>query len=345
MQKLTKLLLTAIIIGLLIAVAILARVFYLAYSELPLTSEKELLIPSGASVWQIVHDMDKKGIVDHPKWFTLYIRMRGELSQIKAGYYVLKPPLTAKQLADKLVSGDVSLLRFTIVEGWTYQELAHALSHQKGLKHNLAALKPGQVITALGYPEHSPEGMFYPDTYFYEWGTRDLDLLKQAYQHMQTLLAQVWQNRAPALPYKNPYQALIIASLIEKETAYVPEMPKIAGVMLRRLQIHMPLQIDASVIYGLGKSYDGDLTRKDLRKPSPYNTYLNYGLPPTPIAFPGKAAIEAALNPEISDDLYYVAKGDGTHVFSRTLKQHDAAIRKYLLPAQKQAEQAKTQRN
>ncbi|MNZ48707.1 putative aminodeoxychorismate lyase [compost metagenome] len=217
------------------------------------------------------------------------------------------------------------------MEGWTFHQVRELLSRQPKIEQTLAGLSDAEVMARLGQPGVFPEGRFFPDTYKYVRGTRDIDILRQAYQRMEGILVEEWGERASNLPYKEPYQALIMASLVEKETGVPGERAEIAGVFIRRLQKSMLLQTDPTVIYGMGQRYNGRITRADLREPTPYNTYVTPGLPPTPIALPGREAIHAALNPADGQSLYFVARGDGSHVFSDNLDDHNKAVQEYQL--------------
>ncbi|MCK4609255.1 MAG: endolytic transglycosylase MltG, partial [Gammaproteobacteria bacterium] len=243
----------------------------------------------------------------------------------------IEPGTTPIQLLNKLVSGDVILRSFTIVDGWTFHDMINALEQNPSIVHTLKGLTDPQIMQKIGVPGEIPEGRFYPDTYKFSGGVKDVDILRSAYKLMQSKLNAAWNNRAADAPYSCQYKALIAASIIEKEAAVPSERPIISGVIKRRLKKNMYLQMDPTVIYGLGDSYKGDLTVKDLRRNTPYNTYLHKRLPPTPICIPSIDAFEAALHPQAGKELYFVAKGDGTHEFSATLKEQDAAIRKYQL--------------
>ena len=267
----------------------------------------------------------------HPRYFLFLAYIKGATSKLKTGEYQFDPGTTPSQLLDQMLAGKAIFHRFTIVEGWTFQQLISALNNVDFVKHQLKHVSPEQVLTNLGLPAQNPEGLFYPATYYFSAGVNDSDLLKWSYQLLEKKLHSAWEHRAEHLPYKTPYQALIVASLVEKETALANERPMIAGVIVRRLQAGIPLQIDASIIYGLGVHYTGKLTLEDLRKDTPYNTYTRKGLPPTPIASPSYASIMAALHPDQSQNLYFVAKGDGSHQFSAHLAEHNKAVQFYQL--------------
>jgi UPF0755 protein len=230
-----------------------------------------------------------------------------------------------------MAAGRVLQHMFTLVDGWTFAQVRAALAQAPKLRHTLPNISDAQAARALGIDAPNPEGWLLPQTYAYVLGDSDMDVLRRAHAAMQRLLTADWAERAPDLPIKNPYQALILASIVEKESALASERPRIAGVFVRRLQLGMKLQTDPTVIYGMGAAYHGIITRKDLQTDTPYNTYTRFGLPPTPICMPGAPALWAALHPAPGKSLYFVARGDGTHQFSDTLQQQDAAIDKYIL--------------
>ena len=287
----------------------------------------------GMGLHAMVRTLHRQGVITHPDYLMWYARWQGRANHIEVGEYEFPPGSTPAQMLDKLFKGDVIQYALTIPEGWTFQQMLRALNQQDKLQHLVTGLSDEQIMVKLGHAREHPEGRFYPDTYHFTRNTRDLSLLKQAYQSMAERLDREWQQRATGLPYHDPYEALIMASIIEKETAIPDERKKIAGVFVRRLQKHMRLQTDPTVIYGLGNRYHGNLRRRDLKAPSPYNTYLQRGLPPTPIALPGGDALHAALHPAAGKALYFVARGDGSHQFSATIGEHNAAVRKYQLRA------------
>jgi UPF0755 protein len=292
----------------------------------------EIEIKPGTTAIALSMQLKNQGLITDPHRLILYTRLRGKLSNIKTGEYLIEPGKTTEaQLLENIVAGKVILRQVTIVEGWTFNQIMAAINNNPFLVHALLNLDNQAIMDKIGYSGLNLEGQFYPDTYLFDKGTLDVKVLKKSHQAMQNLLMKEWQTRGSGLPYRNPYDALIAASLIEKETAVEHERAMIAGVIVRRLQKNMPLQIDPTVIYALGDKYQGKLTTKDLAFHSPYNTYLNKGLPPTPIAVPSVASINAALHPAPGDALYYVANGNGSHIFSATLKAHDIAIEKYLL--------------
>jgi UPF0755 protein len=234
-------------------------------------------------------------------------------------------------LLNKIVAGEVEQFFLTIVEGWTFRQMLAAVHQHPEIDKKLAELNDEEIMRTLNLPAVHPEGQFMPDTYHFPDGTTDIQFLKRGWKAMQDYLHAQWQQRDEGLPLKSPYEALILASIVEKETGLARERPEIAGVFVRRLQKGMKLQTDPTVIYGIGPQFDGNIRRKDLRKDTPYNTYTRYGLPPTPIALPGKAAIKATLHPADGNSLYFVAKGDGSHQFSDTLDEHNRAVRRFQL--------------
>jgi len=290
-------------------------------------------LPAGSSLRHVSADFADAGLWTSerdPYWFQLLARKGKLANRIQAGAYHFDSGMTPYQILQQLAAGRVTHYSVTLVEGWNFRELHAALEDQPKLVAVLEGMEPEQVMSVLGHPDQHPEGRFLAETYQYTAGATDVTLLKRAYRDMQQLLQREWDKRAPDLPYKTPYEALVMASIIEKETSVPAERPLIAGVFVRRLNKGMRLQTDPTVIYGLGEDFDGNLTRKHLRSDTAYNTYTRKGLPPTPIATPGPAAIHAALHPADGKALYFVATGTGGHKFSATLKEHNQAVRAYL---------------
>jgi len=307
---------------------------YRAFLRTPLDVGDEgaiLEVAPGTSLRTLARDMAERGWLEHPIYLAVLARWRGDAHQIQAGEYRVESGTTPAQLLDQLVQGRVHLHSLTVVEGWTFQQLREAVAAEPALRHTLTDASDEEVMEAIGHPGVHPEGRFYPDTYHFPRGTTDREFLRRAYATMQRRLEQEWAGRSEGLPVETPYEALILASIIEKETAVDAERRRIAGVFVRRLQRGMRLQTDPTVIYGMGERYDGNIRRRDLRADTPYNTYTRSGLPPTPIALPGGASIHAALHPEPGEALYFVSRGDGTHVFSATLEEHNRAVAKYQL--------------
>lgn len=290
-------------------------------------------VEPGSNLKTISEELEQQGLTSLPPvYLQLYGRITGQAHQIKAGEYRVEPETTLPQLLAQMVTGKVVVNTLTIVEGMTTRELIEAVHAHPKIVKTLDTVDQQSVMDALGKPDKNGEGWFLPETYHFPSGTTDIDFLKRAYQQMQSSLEQAWQSRDEGLPYKTPYEALIMASIIEKETGIAEERPQIAGVFVRRLEKGMRLQTDPTVIYGMGDKFDGNLRRKDLRTDTPHNTYTRSGLPPTPICLPSIESIEAALHPAEGDSLYFVATGkEGRHVFSATLREHNNAVRKYQL--------------
>jgi UPF0755 protein len=289
-------------------------------------------IARGEGLAVVVRGLAERGLIDHPRWFSTYARLTGADAKVRAGEYAIRPGTTPEGLLRQFESGLVVQHSVTIVEGWTFRDLRKALEREDSLANTLEGRDDAAVMRALGEPGTVPEGLFFPDTYLFGKGTTDLEILKQSRDRLKKELAAAWQQRAEDLPYSTPYEALILASIVERETANPAERPRIAGVFAERLRIGMRLQTDPAVIYGLGAGFDGNLRRSDLERDGPYNTYTRAGLPPTPIALPGAASLRAAAKPDMQGELYFVATGlpDGTHHFSKTLAEHDRAVREYL---------------
>lgn len=298
---------------------------------LKLNQERLLDVPAGASPSGTLSRLQAEGVIEGAFWVRLYWRVNLNGQRFHSGEYRMTPGMNMRDLLDAWQKGDVVQYNLTLVEGWTFRQLRAALAKQVKLEQTLAGLDDNELMERIGHPGVYPEGRFFPDTYRYVRGTTDVDLLKQAYNRLDNVLGQEWDERAPEAAYSDRYQALIMASLVEKETGVPQERGQIAGVFLRRLQQGMLLQTDPTVIYGLGERYNGKLTKALLKEPTPYNTYVIAGLPPTPIALVGREAIHAALNPAPGSSLYFVARGDGSHVFSDDLDTHNAAVREYQL--------------
>ena len=290
---------------------------------------KTFSITPGTSLQGLTVQLKKSHIVNSPLAFHLLGRLLGKSTVLKAGVYEINRPLTPLALYEKIERGDVTQAAVQFIEGWTIREVRAALKQQPYLRHSAAAMNDAELLAALGATEGHVEGLFFPDTYFYVPHTTDLDILRRAYRTQRDKLAMEWQGRAPGLPYRTPYEALIMASIIEKETGVAEERPQIAAVFLNRLSQGMRLQTDPTVIYGLGADFDGNLRKENLLRDTPYNTYTRSGLPPTPIAIPGVAALHAALHPAKSNALYFVSRGNGTHVFSSSLDAHNRAVNRY----------------
>ncbi|MEW8659587.1 MAG: endolytic transglycosylase MltG [Candidatus Thiodiazotropha endolucinida] len=289
------------------------------------------ILHPGMTVRSLAEDLQQRGMLEKPILLRFIARWQGQASKLKAGEYYLPAGTTPPKLLEILSSSQVVQYALTIIEGWTFDQLMAAIRRDPVLEHSLKEVTNDQVMRHLGLDDLHPEGRFYPDTYHFPRGTTDAAFLKRAYKRMESVLEQAWQKRKKQLPLKSPYEALILASIIERETGIPEERGKIAGVFIRRLKRGMLLQTDPTVIYGMGESYNGNIRKRDLTRDTPYNTYLHKGLTPTPIAMPSGAAIRAALNPEEGNSLYFVATGDGGHYFSSTLEEHNKAVRKYQL--------------
>lgn len=316
-------------------VSIGSSFFYYLHKPLELPEEGILQeIKPGSSLRQVARILAQADQLDCAVCLILYARATHK-TLIKAGEYQLPAGLTPLQLLDRLNRGDVIQYQVTLIEGKTFHQALQALWNEAKLEKKLSNLTDEQIRAQLGIEEENLEGLFFPDSYIYTAGSSDVDILRQSYQRMQAILQAEWGGRDSDLPYKTPYEALIMASIVEKETGVPEERAAIAGVFVRRLQMGMKLQTDPTVIYGLGDSYRSNITRKHLQQDTPYNTYTRYGLPPTPIALAGREAIHAALHPLTGDDLFFVGKGDGHHYFSATLAEHEKAVRQYQLQRKK----------
>ncbi|TAN06417.1 MAG: endolytic transglycosylase MltG [Rhodanobacteraceae bacterium] len=324
------------LIVLVVAVAVAwAGITYRHFTHTPLTvtrAGQTVEIAKGTGFNGIVGQLHADGVTRAPRvlWQVLAWRLR-VVSKLHAGEYALVPGMLPVTLLQNMAAGRVLHRRVTLVDGWTFTQVRQALERAPKLAHALRGLPDDAVMARLGVKELAPEGEFMPDTYDYVLGMSDLDVLRRAHAAMQAFLATQWAQRDPSIPLQQPYQALILASLVEKETAVPSELPRVAGVFERRLKIGMRLDTDPSVIYGMGGAYAGTLHKADLETDTPYNTYMRNGLPPTPIALPSRAAIRAVLHPASGNALYFVAKGDGTHQFSATLAEQNAAVKKYIL--------------
>ncbi|MEE8386938.1 MAG: endolytic transglycosylase MltG [Acidiferrobacterales bacterium] len=295
------------------------------------TGDKIYIVKKGDSLKRFATDLYRDGILPNRYSIVWLAYLRGQHRGLKAGEYRFETGISQRQLLDKVVSGDSIKYILLIPEGWNFFELMRKLNDADKIKHTLKDLAPDAIMARLGLAGMHPEGRFFPDTYQYTAGTRDIVILRNAFERMEKHLSRQWQDREPGLPYDTSYKALVMASIIEKETGMPDERPEIAGVFVNRLRMGMRLQTDPTVIYGIGVNFDGNIRRRDLRRDTPYNTYTRKGLPPTPIAMPGAGAIYAALHPAKTKNLYFVSRGNGTHKFSTTFKEHNQAVRKYQL--------------
>ena len=293
--------------------------------------ELQINIPKGVGVAWLGNHLEQQGVIESRYVFRAYTWLNKRDAKIKAGEYTLVDIDSIPDLVAKVEQGRVIQYAITFVEGKTFKEFKQQLLGFSSLKQHLPDLSDVQIMRALGTPGRHPEGQFAPQTYFFQKGDSDLDVLRQAHNRLKLVVAQAWEQKDPSLELNTPYELLIMASIIEKETGAAVERPEISGVFNNRLRIGMKLQTDPTVIYGMGESYQGNIRRKDLTTDTVYNTYTRYGLPPTPIAMAGEAAIFAAANPKPTEALYFVGKGDGTHYFSKNLREHNNAVIKYQL--------------
>ena len=330
-RKLLLLLETGLVLAGLLAGACAWKLHSALEQPLNLAQEQLLDVPAGSTPTGTFNRLEADGVLQDAFWLRLYWRFNLNGQPLHSGEYRMTPGMTAQGLIGVWQRGEVVQYSLTLVEGWNFRQVRAALAKHEKLEQTLTGLSDTQVMEKLGHPGVFPEGRFFPDTYRFVRGMSDAELLEKAYDRLDDVLAKEWAKRAADVPYTDPYQALIMASLVEKETGVPQERGQIAGVFVRRMQIGMLLQTDPTVIYGLGERYTGKLTRAHLKESTPYNTYVNAGLPPTPIAMVGREAIHAALNPVQGNSLYFVARGDGSHVFSNDLDAHNSAVREFQL--------------
>ncbi len=318
----------------LLFVILLASVIFYGYWQvkqpLPIQSPVLYTIESGKSFHHVLKDLKKRQWISSRFAYRVYAKLNPELVHIKAGTYQLQENMSFVSIMRLFTQGNEYQFSITFVEGTTFKEWRMQLENSEFIKHTIAEKSDQHILTLLNSRYNHPEGLFFPETYAYTAGTKDIEVLRQAYNKMSQQLQQSWQNKSTKAPYKTPYEALIMASIIEKETGQVSEQPVISSVFKNRLKKRMRLQTDPTIIYGLGDRYTGDITYANIREKTAYNTYQIAGLPPTPIAMPGKSAIEAALNPADTDYLYFVSKGNGEHYFSKTLSEHNKAVKRYI---------------
>ena len=326
----------SLLIALLILGAAAAAGYYFMQEEFvrpgPATQSLRVEVEPGTSVRGVLALLAQRGTLSRPRVIEAYLRMHGEHLTIKAGTYEIAAGASAADIIELLREGRVVLEALTIVEGSTFAQLREELASDTDIVSTLAHKSDAEVMAAIDHAGEDPEGRFFPDTYRFAARTTDVDILKLAYASMQRVLEEEWAQRAEELPFDTSYKALILASIVEKETGIASERARIAGVFVSRLRAGMRLQSDPTVIYGLGTNYDGEIHTRDLSTDTPYNTYTRVGLPPTPIALPGREALHAAVQPDVTGDLYFVATGagDGAHHFSKTLEEHNAAVKQYL---------------
>ena len=319
-------------IGILAAISLAAWLAYYAKTPLNIpTASQAITIKANSGLSSIANQLVEQGVIENKTSFVLLARILGKESSLQAGEYALNRNVTPYALLQSLNKGKATQAKFTFIEGKTFKQMLAKLQSNQAVKTTVKDISYADIMAQVNPDKKHPEGMFFPDTYYFDRGTKDIVLLKRAHEIMLTKLDRAWQNREAGLPYKNSYEALIMASIVEKETGKASERPMIAGVFVNRMRMGMRLQTDPTVIYGMGDKFDGNIRRKDLRTDTIYNTYTRYGLPPTPIAMPSLAAIEAALHPAKTKALYFVGKGDGSHAFSNSLVQHNRAVAKYQL--------------
>lgn len=321
-----------ILLGALVAGAAIFCGAFAYYAMTPLETARlpiQFSLKAGSGLRSAAQQIERAGVLKQPERFVVMARLLGEAGNIKAGNYEIDAPLTPYRLLARITQGDVTLSSITFPEGWTFRQMRKILDEHPAVKHETRGLRDADILQKLSIQESSPEGLFFPDTYHFGDGSSDLLILRRAHRLMRSHLEAEWAGRAPDLPITTPYEALILSSIVEKETGRAEDRPLVAAVFVNRLRKGMLLQADPTVIYGMGEAFDGNLRKQDLTTDTPYNTYMRAGLPPTPIAMPGLASIVVTLNPPGSDVLYFVAKGDGSSQFSRTLGEHERAVTKY----------------
>jgi UPF0755 protein len=299
-------------------------------SGLTLSEPETIIFTRGSSVRTLANQLIEKDLLENKYHLLIWGKLMRQETRLQAGEYIITPGMSLAELLDKMVDGDVVQHEIALIEGYTFRQILDVIQQSPVVTVKLADLSDEEIMKALGHEGEHPEGRFYPDTYYISRGVTDLELLGRSYDEMAAILQQEWQQREQGLPLKTPYEALILASIVEKESAIAEERPLIAGLFINRLRKKMRLQTDPTVIYGI-ENYDGNIRFRDLRKDTPYNTYTRHGLPPTPIALPGREAIHATLHPDKTEYLYFVAYGDGSgrHVFSTNLKDHEKAVDLY----------------
>jgi UPF0755 protein len=346
MSLLKKCLAFGVVVAVLLAALAVVGGYYWATRPLVLSSPTlDVTIQPRSTVRGVAAQLNRGGVPVEPAPFAWMTRLLGLQSRLKSGNYEFKTGVTPYEVLQKLALGDVNESVVTVIEGWTFKRMRAEFDANPALKHDTAGMSDAALLAAIGASNvheasaagdangavaANAEGLFFPDTYLFDKGTSDLNVYRRAYGLMQQRLAAAWSTRAPGLPYRTPYEALTMASLVEKETGRASDRPLVSAVFANRLRIGMPLQTDPAVIYGLGDNYDGHLRKRDLQQDTPYNTYVRRGLPPTPIALPGVASLQAALNPAPTSALYFVSRGDGSSVFSDTLGDHNRAVDKYI---------------
>lgn len=324
-----KSIIAACVVLAVVATVLLVSIRFLYFPIASLSEPVIIEVTAGSSLSRVSRELNEAGYLRYPQLFILLARWRGVENAIKTGEYELDAGTTPSLLLEKLVQGDALQYRVTLVEGWTFRQALAEIWQSEKIQINLRAASLSEISELLALDSSNPEGMLYPDTYFYTAGTSDLELLRRANATLNAVLELAWESRLGALPFENSYEALVLASIVEKESGLASERGHIAGVFIRRLEQGMRLQSDPTVIYGMGEIFGGDIRRTDLTAETPYNTYRIDGLPPTPIALAGFESISASLNPLPSDYLYFVAKGDGSHYFSSSLEEHNEAVNRF----------------
>lgn len=326
LRLITKLILA----GLLLALALAGGFYWLVSAPLTLKSEQvDFEVSPGHGLRAAAREIATAGVGFDPRLLVALGKLLGVETSIKAGSYEITRGINLLDLLSKVTRGDVTQAEIAFIEGWTFRQMRERLDAHPDVRHDSKGLPEAEVMRLIGAPQDVAEGLFFPDTYLFSKQGRDLDILRRAYRSMQRHLAREWEARAVGLPYADPYQALIMASIVEKETGRDQDRPLVAAVFVNRLRQGMLLQTDPTVIYGLGEKFDGNLKKRDLLADTPYNTYTRGGLPPTPIAMPGLASLQSALHPAASSAIYFVARGDGSSQFSRTLEEHNQAVNRY----------------
>lgn len=332
MKKFSIIVLSLVLAVAMVGAGLSAYAWHWSQKSVDMDAERiQYTVVPGSGLRGIVHAMQQAGIDIHPDAFVGLARLTGLDKQIKAGAYEAQRGDSPQRLLERMARGEMVQSRLTLVEGWTYQRIRQALRESPNIQQTLQGVSDKELLKRLGSEHTHPEGLFLPDTYVFVPGTSDFDVLRQAYQAQQQLLQKAWEERNPDLPLKTPYEALILASIIEKETGMTDERARVSGVFVNRLKRGMLLQTDPTVIYGMGDRYQGRIRKRDLQTDTPWNTYTRAGLPPTPIASPGRASLHAALHPEEHAYYYFVARGDGSSAFSTNLREHNRAVAKYIL--------------
>ncbi len=327
----------SLILFVVVAIGVAAWLYHYAKTPLNLsTAAQQISIKPNSALPSIANQLVEQGVINKTMPFTVLARLLRKASTLQAGDYSLNKNITPYELLLALKHGKARQASIRFIEGKTFKAMRELLLSSQAIKNTISGLSNAEVLMLITDSKKHPEGLFFPDTFYFDRGTKDVALLKLSYNMMQKKLESAWADRESSLPYKNSYEALIMASIIEKETGKASERPIISGVFINRLRMGMRLQTDPTVIYGMGDKFKGNIRRKDLRKDTIYNTYTRYGLPPTPIAMPGMASIEAALHPAKTKALYFVGKGDGSHQFSNSLVEHNRAVAKYQLKRRRQ---------